>query len=48
MRNVTNRIKEVTQPRGGYIKPSSMASEKLEDGACRTCCGLSDAFYDGF
>lgn len=32
MRNVTNRIKEVTQPRGGYIKPSSMASEKLEDG----------------
>ena len=32
MSSVTNRIKEIKQPRGGYIKPSSMRIIELNDG----------------
>lgn len=32
MSSVTNRIKEIKQPRGGYIKPSSMKIIELNDG----------------
>ena len=32
MSSVTNRIKEIKQPRGGYIKPSSMKIIELDDG----------------
>lgn len=32
MSSVTNRIKEIKQPRGGYIKPSSMEIIELQDG----------------
>jgi len=31
MRSVTQRIKEIKQPKGGYIKPSSMQIIQLED-----------------
>ena len=32
MSSVTNRIKDVKQPRGGYINPSSLKVETIEDG----------------
>ena len=32
MSSVTNRIKEVTQPRGGFLNPSQMTIECLDDG----------------
>ena len=32
MTTVTRRVKEVTQPRGGYINPRSMRVKQLDDG----------------
>ena len=32
MSSVTNRIKDVKQPRGGYINPSAFKVETIEDG----------------
>ena len=32
MTTVTRRVKEVTQPRGGYINPRSMRAKQLDDG----------------
>ena len=31
MSSVTQRIKEIKQPRGGYIKPSQFKLQKIDD-----------------
>lgn len=39
MSSVTQRIKEVKQPRGGYLKPSALCVRQMDDGngECRYC-----------
>ena len=32
MSSVTQRIKKIKQPRGGYIKPSQFKLQKIDDG----------------
>ena len=32
MSSVTQRIKDIKQPRGGYIKPSQFNLQKMDDG----------------
>lgn len=32
MSSVTQRIKEVKQPRGGYLKPSALCVRQMDDG----------------
>ena len=56
MSSVTARIKQIKQPRGGYIKPSQFTVREIQDGnilseeenISASTSGLSYSLYDGF